>query len=49
MLQDRIVIGVKDPHLQRKLLETGDLTLQKAVDICRVYEMSQEQCKLIQQ
>lgn len=49
MLRDRIVLGIYDKNLQRRLLEANDLTLQKAVDLCRASEISRDQCSQIQQ
>lgn len=49
MLRDRIVIGVTDKKLQQKLLAVSDLTLDKAVDMCRASELSKTQVKMMQQ
>ena len=38
MIRDRIVIGVKSKELQSKLMRVNDLTLAKAIDICRVWQ-----------
>ena len=38
MLRDRIVLGVRDDTIRKKLLATRGLTLQKAVDCCRAHE-----------
>ncbi|CAH0716116.1 unnamed protein product, partial [Brenthis ino] len=43
MIRDRIFIGVKEQRIQQKLLEVKDLTMAKAVDICRSAELSREQ------
>lgn len=48
MLRDRIVMGVRDKNLQRKLLETSKLSLQLAVERSRAAELSQEHANLIQ-
>lgn len=48
MLRDRIVMGVIDKKMQRKLLETSNLTLDMAVERCRVAELSQEHARIIQ-
>lgn len=48
MLRDRIVMGVFDKKLQRKLLEVGDLTLDKALTMCRAAELSKEHVKILQ-
>lgn len=47
MLRDRIVIGVRDRRSQQKLLEVKDLTLERAVDICRSAELSNEHVKML--
>lgn len=48
MLRDKIVMGIRDRNLQRKLLENRNLTLDSAVDQCRAAELSQEHIKIIQ-
>lgn len=47
MLRDRIVIGVKDQRTQQKLLEIKELTLEKAIDVCRSAELSKEHMKAL--
>lgn len=47
MLRDRIVIGVSDQRMQQKLLEVKDLSLDRAVDICRSAELSKEHIKTL--
>ncbi|CAB3245113.1 unnamed protein product [Arctia plantaginis] len=47
MIRDRIVIGVKEQRMQQKLLEVKDLTMNKAVDICRSAELSKEHLKTL--
>ncbi|KAL0809559.1 hypothetical protein ABMA28_011092 [Loxostege sticticalis] len=48
MLRDRIVMGIRDKNIQRKLLENRNLTLDSALDQCRAAELSQEHIKIIQ-
>lgn len=48
MLRDRIVMGIRDRKLQQKLLENKDLTLELAVNKCRVTELSKEHAQVIQ-
>ena len=38
ILKDRIVIGIRDANVQKDLLKVRDLTVEKAVDICRASE-----------
>ena len=43
MIRDKIVIGIIDRPVQEKLLREYNLTLDKALDICRASETSKEQ------
>jgi len=43
--RDRIVCGVRDNGIRRKLLQESGLTLSKCVDICRANEATEEQLK----
>jgi len=46
MLRDQIVFAVKSAKIREKLISEGsDLTLEKAVDIARTYELSKQQVK----
>jgi len=46
MIRDRIVFGTNSRKIREKLINEGkDLTLDKAIDIVRTYEMSQSQIK----
>lgn len=47
MLRDRIIVGIRDHRTQQKLLEVKELTLDRAVDICRSAEMSKEHAKVL--
>lgn len=47
ILRDKIVIGVREQRIQQKLLEIKDLTLEKAIDICRSAELSREFVKTL--
>ena len=38
ILKDRIVIGIRDANVQKDLLKVRDLSVDKAVDICRASE-----------
>ena len=48
LLRDRLVCGVKKDTVQSRLLRETDLTLQKAIDICRAAETSSQQLKAMQ-
>lgn len=48
MLRDRIVMGIQDKKLQRKLLENGELSLDEAINKCRASELSKEHAKVMQ-
>ena len=43
-IRDRIVCGAGDDEAVRRLLETKDLTLQSAIDICRACENARAAC-----
>jgi hypothetical protein len=44
MLRDQIVFTVRSPKIGEKLIDEGsDLTLEKAIDIARTYELSKQQ------
>ncbi|KAK7912921.1 hypothetical protein WMY93_013132 [Mugilogobius chulae] len=46
MVRDRIVFATNSPQVREKLLSQGsDLTLEKAIDIARSYEIAQDQLK----
>ena len=46
MIRDRIVFGTNSRKIREKLINEGkELTLDKAIDIARTYEMSQSQMK----
>ena len=45
LLRDRIVCGVRDKGIRRKLLQESGLTLSKCVDICRANEATAAQLK----
>ncbi|XP_062574516.1 uncharacterized protein K02A2.6-like [Saccostrea cucullata] len=47
MIRDRIVIGVRDNHTRKKLLQEKNLDLQRCIDICRSNEKSESQLKSI--
>ena len=45
ILKDRIVMGIHNDTTRRKLLQTRQLTLAVAVDICRASELASRQLK----
>ena len=47
LIRDRIVCGVRDDGIRARLLREGDLTLQKALDVCRASELSSSQVKML--
>ena len=46
LIRDQIVVGINDPKLRERLLRETDLTLEKAIQLCRITEQSQEQSKI---
>ena len=47
LLRDRIVFGVKDGNTRKRLLQERNLDLHKCIDICRTYENTASQLKVI--
>lgn len=48
LLRDKVVIGIKNKELQNKLMTKADLTLEKAIDSCKVEELTKKRMKDIQ-
>jgi hypothetical protein len=48
MLRDRLVCGVRNTQLQRRLLAEQDLTFQKALSTCQASEAAERDTKSIQ-
>ena len=47
ILRDRIVLGIRDDKMRERLLRLNDLTLQKAVDLIKAAEQTEQQVKLM--
>ena len=45
LIRNRIVCSIKTQSLKERMLRENDLTLQKAIDICRAAETSRDQLK----
>ncbi len=43
MIRDRIVVGIREDSIRHKLLQVRDLTLMKAIDICKASKTASEQ------
>ena len=48
MIRDKIVFSINDVRVQERLLREPELSLVKAIDICKTAEISQEQLKVMQ-
>ena len=46
LIRDQIVVGISDPKLRERLLRETDLSLEKAINLCRITEQSKEQSKV---
>ena len=46
---DRIVCGIRNDSIRKALLRDSELTLNKAITICRIYEMTEESNKALAQ
>lgn len=49
MIRDRIVVGIRDNHTRKKLLQEKGLDQQRCVDICRANEKSSYQLRAIEE
>lgn len=49
MIRDIIVLGIRDNHTWKKVLQEKGLDLQRCVDICRVNEISSSQLRAIEE
>ena len=47
ILRDRIVLGIRDDKMRERLLRLNDLALQKAVDLIKAAEQTEQQVKLM--
>ena len=47
ILRDRVVLGIRDDKMHERLLRLNDLTLQKAVDLIKAAEQTEQQVKLM--
>ena len=45
LIRDRIVVGVRDHQIRKRLLQESELTLQKCIDICSSYECTAKHLK----
>ncbi|XP_044005924.1 uncharacterized protein LOC122850945 [Aphidius gifuensis] len=45
LIKDRLVCGVKDKRIKDKLLREDDMTLEKAVTICKAAELTEKHLK----
>ena len=45
LIRDRIVCGITSSHLRERLLRETDLSLTKAIEICRATEVSKSQAQ----
>ncbi|KAJ8881525.1 hypothetical protein PR048_018007 [Dryococelus australis] len=48
VVRDRIVLGIRDKGLQKHLLREPDLTLTKAIEVCRVAELGRQRVEMVQ-
>ncbi|UYV61543.1 K02A2.6-like [Cordylochernes scorpioides] len=48
LIRDRIVYGIQDKALQERLLREPNLTLLKAIEMCKTNEISKQQIKIMQ-
>ena len=46
LIRDQIVVAFNDPKLQERLLRETNLSLEKAIKLCRITKQSKEQLKV---
>ena len=47
LIRDRVVYGITSERVKERLLREQDLTLEKALELCRINEQSKEQMKVL--
>ena len=47
MIRDKIVFSVNDEHVKERLLRESDLSLARALDVCRAAETTRAQLKVM--
>ena len=45
LIRDRLVIGIRSDSTRQKMLQIRDLTLKRAIDLCKASEMAEQQLK----
>ena len=49
LIRDRLVVSIRDNNLRKRLLQVSKLTLKVAIDVCRSYETTGMQLKVMSQ
>ena len=49
LIRDRLVVGIRDDNLRKRLLQVAKLTLKGAIDICSSHETTGLQLKAMSQ
>ena len=47
MIRDKIVFSINDEHVKERLLREFDLSLARALDVCRAAETTRAQLKVM--
>ena len=47
ILRNRLVLGLRDDKVRERLLRVNNLTLSKAIDVCKAAEQTSQQLKMI--
>ena len=47
LIRDRVVVGTRDSKIKERLLRDPELTLERAIDICKANEAAQAQMKVL--
>ena len=47
LIRDRVVVGIRNSKIRGRLLRDSELTLERAIDICKANEAAQAQMKVL--
>ena len=47
LISDRVVVGIRNSKIKVRLLRDSELTLERAIDICKANETAQVQMKVL--
>ena len=48
LLRDRVIMGILDSDLRKRLLQMPDLTINLCIDMCRAYEATENRMRYME-